>query len=74
MTRIQIDLPDKIAVEVERRAEKKGVTAAHYVADLVEREVGRGWPEGFFEKVVGTWQGEPLERPPQPAFEEREEL
>jgi len=74
MTRIQIDLPDKIAAAVERRAEERGVTAARYLADLVEREVGKGWPEGFFERVVGAWQGEPLERPPQPAFEEREEL
>jgi hypothetical protein len=27
------------------------------------------WPEGFFERVVGGWQGEPLERPDQGRFE-----
>jgi len=25
----------------------------------------RGWSPGFFENVVGSWEGEPLERSPQ---------
>lgn len=33
-----------------------------------------GWSPGFFENVVGSWEGEPLERPPQLPFEIREEL
>lgn len=33
-----------------------------------------GWNPGFFENVVGSWEGNPLERPPQLPFEIREEL
>lgn len=33
-----------------------------------------GWPLGFFRQTAGAWQGEPLERPPQLEYEEREEL
>ena len=31
-----------------------------------------GWPEGFFEQTAGAWAGEPLERPEQGVYEERE--
>lgn len=34
----------------------------------------RGWSPGFFENVVGSWEGEPLERPSQIPFEVREDL
>jgi len=33
-----------------------------------------GWNPSFFENVIGSWEGEPLERPPQLPFEIREEL
>ncbi len=33
-----------------------------------------GWNPGFFENVIGSWAGEPLERPPQAPFEIRENL
>jgi hypothetical protein len=32
-----------------------------------------GWPPGFFDQVVGKWQGD-FERPPQPPAEERQDL
>jgi hypothetical protein len=33
-----------------------------------------GWPPDFFEKVVGAWKGEPLQRPEQGPYEIREDL
>ena len=33
-----------------------------------------GWPPGFFETVIGSWEGEPLVRPDQLEYEMREEL
>ncbi|HSK74840.1 MAG TPA: hypothetical protein VLQ45_00150 [Thermoanaerobaculia bacterium] len=77
MTRLQIELPDAMAVELRRRAEGEGVTVSHLIVDLLQRDagdVGKSWPEGFFERVAGAWQGEPLERPLQPRFEERDKL
>jgi hypothetical protein len=38
----------------------------------VRRDVAGDWPERFFEKVVGGWKGEPLERPDQGQIEKRE--
>lgn len=32
------------------------------------------WQKGFFEEVIGSWEGEPLVRQTQPEGEEREEL
>lgn len=34
----------------------------------------KGWPEGFFERTYGSFSDEPLTRPPQGDYEEREEL
>lgn len=33
-----------------------------------------GWMPGFFEEVLGSWEGEPLIRPEQLEYETREEL
>jgi hypothetical protein len=32
------------------------------------------WPEGFFERTAGAWQGDPLERGNQGVYEVRESL
>jgi hypothetical protein len=32
------------------------------------------WQPGFFEEVVGSWEGEPLTRPEQLPMEVREEI
>lgn len=74
MTQLQIELPDEVAVEVERRAERQGLSVARFVTQLVEREVGKGWPPGFFERIVGGWKGDDLERPAPLSLETRDEL
>jgi hypothetical protein len=33
-----------------------------------------GWMPGFFEEVIGSWEGEPLIRPEQGKYETREEF
>jgi hypothetical protein len=33
-----------------------------------------GYSRRFVEEVIGSWEGEPLERPEQLPFEEREEI
>lgn len=32
----------------------------------------KGWQKGFFEEVIGGWQGKPLVRKPQPEEQERD--
>jgi hypothetical protein len=75
MTRLSLELSDEVAAEVQRRADGEGVSVPRFVMDLVQREIRRSaWPERFFEEVVGGWKGEPLQRSPQQAPEERDPL
>jgi len=41
---------------------------------LTEETYPAQWPEGFFEEVVGGWQGKPLDPPPQSCVDDREPL
>jgi hypothetical protein len=64
----------QLGAAVRRLAESKGLSVSAYVAALVAREVGGGWPAGYFDGVVGKWRGPPLERESEGEFERRERL
>ncbi len=72
MPQLHLYLPKDLADEVRRRAEARQLSTSAFLAELVRKQISPGWPEGYFENVVGSWQGEPLTRPPQGAFEDRE--
>ena len=72
MIQLLIEMPDPVVEKLRRRAEAQGLTVSQYLTNLLSRELSGEWPPGFFEEVVGGWQGEPLERPPQGAYERRE--
>ena len=72
MPQLHCYVPEALARKVQERAEAAGVSTSHYLAELIRRDVGSGWPEGYFDQVVGGWQGEELLRPEQPAVEERD--
>ena len=74
MPQLHLYVSDDVAEKIKRKAEKRRLTTSRYLAEVVKRDLGRGWPEGYFETVVGGWKGESLERPPQGEFEERHEL
>jgi len=74
MPQLYLYVPEEVAAKVRQQAEACGMTVSHYLAELIRREVGAGWPEGFFEEVVGGWKGEPLQRPSQGDFEHRDLL
>ncbi len=65
-------VPDHIAAAIRGAAEARGMSISAYVAWLVSREVQSGWPERYFESVVGHWEGEPLERPSAGELEARD--
>lgn len=74
MPQLHLYVPDTTAELLRRKAEQRGLTLSRYLAEVVGREVdGDGWPEGFFEDVLGAWEGE-LRRPPQGSYEKREDL
>ncbi|MBE2270993.1 MAG: hypothetical protein IAE80_22340 [Anaerolinea sp.] len=41
---------------------------------VVQRKEKRAWPEGYFERTAGSLADNPLERPPQGDYEERDIL
>lgn len=74
MPQLHCYVPDVVAQKVQRRAAAAGVSTSRYLADLIKEKVGADWPAGYFERVVGGWEGEPLERPAQGEFESRDSL
>jgi hypothetical protein len=72
MPQLHLYVPDELAERIQREAKAANKSVSRYLSDLVTRNVSLEWPEDFFEAIVGGWQGEPLTRPPQGTFEERE--
>jgi hypothetical protein len=72
MPQLHFYISEEAASVIRKRAEAQGISLSRFVANLVQREVSFDWPEGFFEKVAGGWKGEPLERPVQGEYEQRE--
>lgn len=74
MPQLHLYLPEETAKALRQRAKAKGLTLSKYLAESVRREVGGGWPKGFFTEVAGAWRGEGIKRPKQLPLEERESL
>lgn len=53
MMRLYCYVPEALARKVQERAKAAGVSTSRYLAELIRRDVGSGWPEGYFEQVVG---------------------
>ncbi len=74
MPQLHLYVPEKTAEILRRKARERGRSLSAYLAEIVVREVDEeDWPEGFFEEVLGSWEGE-IERSGQGVYEEREEL
>jgi hypothetical protein len=74
MPQLHLYVPDEIAAQVTARAKARGVSVSKLLAEIVRREIESGWPDRFFEEVVGGWKGDPLSRPPQLDLEKRDSL
>jgi hypothetical protein len=62
MARLHCYVPDDIAELFRKKAEQKGLTASKYLALFVKKEISKKWPDHYFD-LVGSWEGEPLQRP-----------
>jgi hypothetical protein len=72
MPQLHTYVPKSLAERVAARAKARGVPVSRYLADLVRRDVELGWPDGYFERIAGGWNGAPLRRAPQGRLEDRE--
>lgn len=73
MPQLHLSVPERVASEVHRRALAEGMSVSRYLARVVIKELSDGWPDGYFDRVVGAWQGH-LERSPQGKPEKRDRL
>lgn len=75
MAQLNLYVDEKPRKLLERKAKSKGLSLSRYVTQVLERELGQeaGWPKGYFEQVLGSWQGD-LKRPSQGKEEAREHL
>lgn len=71
LAQLHLYVPDDVAELLRERARRKGVSLSCFLAALAKREVENRWPEGFFDEVIGNWEGE-LTRPAQVDTERRE--
>jgi hypothetical protein len=74
MPQLHFSVSDQLADRIRQNAESAGLSTSQYLAQLIENSLRREWPAGFFENVVGGWQGEPLERSEQGDFEGRDSI
>jgi hypothetical protein len=74
MPQLYFYVPDEVADKIRQEAKAADISISRYLAELVKRQVASEWPKGFFDDVVGGWQGERLTRPPQGDYERRESL
>jgi hypothetical protein len=74
MPQLHLYVPKQVASTLQKRAAARGLSLSKYLAEIVQRDIGAEWPAGFFDQVLGSWKGKPLERPPQGKLEKREDL
>ena len=74
MPQLHLYVPEEVANVVRQRARSRRKTVSSYLAEIVCREVAAGWPQDYFDSVVGGWAGRPLRRPPQGRPERRARL
>ncbi len=73
MPQLHCYVSEDVADAIKEKAKARGLTVSQYLATLAALDAGSGWPAGYFEYVIGTWEGS-LERPDQGALQERERV
>lgn len=75
MPQLHMYVSEEVAKRLKQEAEAHGTSLSKYLAEIVVRKASAGWPEGYFEDVIGGWVGEePLSRSQQAPLEERESI
>ena len=64
-------VPSDVAEQIKARAAQAKLPVSRYVADLVKRDVGQGWPEGYLEQISGATARAPIRYEPVGPPEER---
>ena len=73
MPQLHLYVPNEVAKRLREQAKIRKMSLSKYLAEIVQRETPTGWPEGYFEEVVGSWVGD-FEEPEDLPLEELEPL
>lgn len=57
MPRIAFYVSKDLEKKIQRQARLQGKTVPDYLADLVNKQIDRGWRRDFFKKIAGGWKG-----------------
>lgn len=71
MPQLHFYVPDDVAEQIKARAALAKLPISRYVADLVKRDVGQGWPENYFERISGEAESATIRYEPSGPPEER---
>lgn len=71
MPQLHFYVPEDVAQQIKARAAQAKLPVSRYVADLVKRDVGQGWPEDYFERISGAAEGATIRNEPSGLPEER---
>lgn len=74
MPQLHFYVPEELANKIRLEAQAANMSVSRFLAELVRRGLAPEWPDGYFDEVVGGWQGQHLERADQGDFEQREPL
>lgn len=73
MPQLHCYVAEDVAAHLQQKAERTHLSVSKYIALLIQKDINNQWPEGYFD-LFGTWEGLPLQRPEQTAYEQREVL
>jgi post-segregation antitoxin (ccd killing protein) len=54
---LHLYVSDDVAAELRARAHDRGMSVSKLLAEIVDRDLRRGWPEGWLQRVAGAWPG-----------------
>ena len=74
MAQLHFYVPDDVAEQIKARAAQAKLPISRYVAELVKRDVGQGWPKDYFERISGAAEGASMKYEPSGLPEERQLL
>ena len=57
MPQLHLYVPKAVEELLRERAKSRNMSLSKYLAEIVQRETQAGWPEGYFQHVVGAWSG-----------------
>ena len=74
MAQLHFYVPDALAKQIKARAAQAKMPISRYVAELVKRDVGLGWPKDYFKRISSRTSAAAIVHEPSGPPEDRQPL